>query len=167
VVNTGPGKGKTTAALGILFRALGHGHKAAFIQFIKSAPTGESRFMENYAKEHPDILHYARVGLGFIHDNPTDEDRAKVKEAMELATRLAKEKDLIVLDEVNIALDKGLLSIEDMKKFLDERPEGLNLVFTGRGCPEEIMELADTVTEMHEIKHAYHAGIPARKGVDF
>jgi cob(I)alamin adenosyltransferase len=167
LVNTGPGKGKTTAALGTLIRALGHGHKAGFIQFIKSAPTGESRFLEEYAKKHPDTLTYARLGLGFIRDNPTKEDMAKAMEGLELAKKLALETDILFLDEINIALAKGLISVDDMRSFIQERPKTLNLVLTGRGCPEEIIDLADTATEMTEIKHAYKNGIPARKGVDF
>jgi cob(I)alamin adenosyltransferase len=167
LVNTGPGKGKTTAAIGILIRALGHGHKAAFIQFIKSAPTGESRFLEDLAKKDPDALRYAKIGLGFVRDAPSEEDIRKAREGLDLARELAETKDLIVLDEINIALDKGLISVEEMAGFIKGRPKGLNLVMTGRGCPPEIQELADTVTEMTEIKHAYHAGIPARKGIDF
>jgi cob(I)alamin adenosyltransferase len=150
-----------------LVRALGHGFKTAFIQFIKSAPTGESRFLEKYAESHPEYLYYARIGLGFLQEVPSEEDIAKAKEGMALAAKLSLEKDLIVLDEINIALDKGLIAIPDMAKFIRERPEKLHLILTGRGCPEPIVEMADTVTEMCEIKHAYHAGIPARKGVDF
>jgi cob(I)alamin adenosyltransferase len=167
LVNTGKGKGKTTASLGTLIRALGQGHKVGFIQFIKSAPSGESKFLEKYAQEHPEILSYARIGLGFLKDDPSSEDALKAKEGMELAEKLSHEKDLLVLDEINIALDKGLLPIEDMVKFIKEKPEKLSLILTGRGCPQEIIELAHTVTEMIEVKHAYHAGIPAKKGIDF
>jgi cob(I)alamin adenosyltransferase len=167
LVNTGPGKGKTTASLGTLIRALGQGHRAAFIQFIKSAPTGESKFLEKYAAEHPETLHYARIGLGFLKEGPSEGDKAKAREGMELAARLSQEKDLIVLDEVNIALSKGLIPVEDMVRFISEKPERLSLILTGRGCPQEIIDLAHTVTEMNEIKHAFHAGIPAKKGIDF
>jgi cob(I)alamin adenosyltransferase len=167
LVNTGPGKGKTTAALGTLVRALGHGHKTALIQFIKSAPTGESRFLESFEKRDPESVTYARIGLGFIRDNPTEDDFKMAKEGMDLARDFSKVKNLLVLDEVNIALDKGLIPVAEMREFLENRPEGLTVILTGRGCPAEIVEIADTVTEMTEIKHAYHAGIPAKKGVDF
>ncbi|MDR2338927.1 MAG: cob(I)yrinic acid a,c-diamide adenosyltransferase [Deltaproteobacteria bacterium] len=167
LVNTGTGKGKTTASLGTLIRALGQGHKAAFIQFIKSAPSGESKFLENYAKEHPDMLDYARIGLGFLKDEPSEGDRQRALDGLELAKKLSHDKDLIVLDEVNIAMDKGLLPIPDMVAFIEGRPEKLSLILTGRGCPPEIVALANTVTEMTEIKHAYHQGIPAKKGIDF
>ncbi|MDR2351787.1 MAG: cob(I)yrinic acid a,c-diamide adenosyltransferase [Deltaproteobacteria bacterium] len=167
LVNTGPGKGKTTAALGVLARALGHGHKVAFIQFIKAKPTGESRFMEAYAKEHPDSLIYARIGLGFIRGEPSEEDKKKAKEGMDLAVNLSEKRDLIVLDEVNIAVEKGLIPLEDFLNFLLNRPPSLSLILTGRGCLQEIIDIADTVTEMKEIKHAYHSGIPAKRGIDF
>ncbi|MDR2406089.1 MAG: cob(I)yrinic acid a,c-diamide adenosyltransferase [Deltaproteobacteria bacterium] len=167
LVNTGKGKGKTTASLGTLIRALGQGHSAGFIQFIKSAPSGESKFLEKYAQEHPESLHYARIGLGFLKDDPSNEDAAKAKEGMELARKLSQEKDLLVLDEINIALDKGLIPIPEMVEFIKGKPEKLSLILTGRGCPPEIIELANTVTEMNEIKHAYHSGIPAKKGIDF
>jgi cob(I)alamin adenosyltransferase len=123
--------------------------------------------LEEYSKNHPEAVHYARIGLGFIRDEPSEEDIAKAREGMDLARKLSLEKDLLVLDEVNIALAKGLISISEMTDFITQRPPKLNLILTGRGCPPEIIELADTATEMGEIKHAYHAGIPARKGVDF
>jgi cob(I)alamin adenosyltransferase len=167
VVNTGAGKGKTTASLGILIRALGQGYKAAFLQFVKSASTGESKFLEKYAAEHPELLTYARLGLGFLNDNPSPEDVAKAREGLELAASLRGEKDLIVLDEINIALAKGLIPVPEMVEFINNKPAKLSLVLTGRGCPPEIIALAHTVTEMTEIKHAYHAGIPAKKGIDF
>jgi cob(I)alamin adenosyltransferase len=167
LINTGKGKGKTTAAIGTLIRALGHGHKAAFIQFIKKSPTGESRFLTDWATKNPNHFYFAQIGLGFVRDSPTEEDRAKAMEALGLAFELSQNMDLIILDEVNIALNKGLIPLEKLVKFVKERPKGLNLVFTGRGCPPDLIELADTVTEMTEIKHAYHSGIPARKGIDF
>jgi cob(I)alamin adenosyltransferase len=166
VINTGPGKGKTTAALGVVVRALGHRQKVAFLQFIKSSATGESRFLENLAEKNSDFF-YARLGLGFVRDSPTTDDRAKALEAWELAKTLRKKNDLLVLDEINVAVDKGLIPVEELVSFLKEAPWGLNIVLTGRGCPDKIIELADTVTFMAEIKHAYKSGIPARKGLDY
>jgi cob(I)alamin adenosyltransferase len=166
IVNTGPGKGKTTASLGVVVRALGHGQRVAFLQFIKSSATGESIFLEKLAEKNDDLF-YARLGLGFIRDSPTADDRAKAMEAMELAKTLREKYDLLVLDEINVALNKGLIPLEEAINFLKESPRSLNIVLTGRGCPEEILNLADTVTFMTEIKHAYKAGIPARKGIDY
>jgi cob(I)alamin adenosyltransferase len=167
LINTGNGKGKTTAAIGTAVRALGHGQKVVFLQFIKSAPTGESRFLERYAQQHPDRLCYHMLGLGFIKNDPSAQDLAKANQAMEMAEKLQPNADLIVLDEINIALSKGLILVERVKKFLLERPESQNVILTGRNCPDELYEMADTITEMTEIKHAYRQGKPAAKGVDF
>jgi cob(I)alamin adenosyltransferase len=167
VVNTGPGKGKTTAALGVAIRALGHGQRVVFLQFIKSQDTGESRFLELYAAGHPDRLYYGRLGLGFLRGAPTEADRAKAAEAMATAERERAGADLVVLDEINVALDKGLIDLERVKAFLGGRPPGQSVVLTGRGCPAELVGLAHTVTEMGEVKHAFRQGVKARKGVDW
>jgi cob(I)alamin adenosyltransferase len=167
VVNTGPGKGKTTAALGVAVRALGHGQRVVFLQFIKSQDTGESRFLETYAADHPDRLYYGKLGLGFVRGAPTAADLAKADEAMATAERERAGADLVVLDEINVALDKGLVEIGRVKRFIAERPDGQSVILTGRGCPEELYELAHTVTEMGDVKHAYRQGLKARRGVDF
>jgi cob(I)alamin adenosyltransferase len=167
LINTGPGKGKTTAAIGTLIRGIGQGHRTAFIQFIKSTVTGESRFLSEYAKTYPEKLFYAKMGLGFLKTGPTEKDLEKARQAMELAYQYRDGTDLLVLDEVNVAVNKGLIPLQDAVDFAEGRPPRLNLIFTGRGCPQELINLADTVTEMTEIKHAYRSGIPARKGIDF
>ena len=168
LINTGPGKGKTTAALGVVLRALGHGQRVVFLQFIKSKATGESRFLERYAADKPDSLWYGRLGLGFVgRGGATAEDLAKAAEAMATAEKVRDGADLVVLDEVNVALDLGLVDIERVKGFLEEKPERQSVILTGRGCPKELYDLADTVTEMADIKHAYRQGVKARRGVDF
>jgi cob(I)alamin adenosyltransferase len=167
LINTGPGKGKTTAALGVTLRALGYGQKVVFLQFIKSAATGESRFLEKYASEHPTELHYARLGLGFVGNEPSPGDKAKAEEAMAEAFSRRQGADLVVLDEINVALDKGMIPSAEVKRFILEKPAGQSLVLTGRGCPDDIIELAQTVTCMTEVKHAYKSGIKALRGVDF
>ena len=167
LINTGPGKGKTTAALGVVLRALGHGHKVVFLQFIKSQATGESKFLEEYAAANPSRLWYGRLGLGFVRGGATEEDLAKAAEAMDTAERERPGADLVVLDEVNVALDKGLVDVGRVRRFIEERPEGQSVILTGRGCPEELYELADTITEMGDVKHAYRQGLKARRGVDF
>jgi cob(I)alamin adenosyltransferase len=167
LVNTGKGKGKTTAALGVTLRALGYGQRVVFLQFIKSSPTGESRFLESYAQEHPDKLHYDRLGLGFVGDQPTAADKEMATKAMKEAEKHRKNADLVVLDELNVALSVGLVPLEWAKDFIKSRPEGQNIILTGRGCPEELFDLAHTITEMTDIKHAYRQGIKAKKGVDF
>jgi cob(I)alamin adenosyltransferase len=167
LINTGPGKGKTTAALGVAVRALGHGRRVAFLQFIKQSATGESRFLEEYAGEHPDQLYYARLGLGFVGKEPSAADLAKAAEGMAEAEKRRQWADLLVLDEVNVALDKGLVPLEWAVGFIRGRPRGQDLVLTGRGCPRELYDLAQTVTEMAEVKHAFRQGHKARKGLDF
>jgi cob(I)alamin adenosyltransferase len=167
LINTGSGKGKTTAALGVTLRALGHDRKVVFLQFIKSSPTGESVFLERYAQEHPDKLHYAKFGLGFVGDNPKQADIEMAQLAMKEAEIHQGEADLMVLDELNVALSLGLVPLEWAKNFITTRPEKQDIIITGRNCPEELSLLAHTMTEMKEIKHAYHQGIKAKKGFDY
>jgi cob(I)alamin adenosyltransferase len=167
LVNTGNGKGKTTAALGVTLRALGHNRRVVFLQFIKSASTGESAFLESYAKDHPDRLHYARLGLGFVGDKPKPADLEMAAKAMKEAETSRHQADLVVLDELNVALSLGLVPLEWAINYLETRPEDQDIILTGRDCPEELYQLAHTVTEMREVKHAYRQGIKAKKGVDY
>lgn len=168
LVNTGPGKGKTTAALGVTLRALGQGFKVAFLQFIKDQETGESRFLKEYDQSQPGRLYYNRLGLGLIPGEPSPEDRAKAAEALKKADELLKmDYDLVVLDEICVALAKGLIPTEAVVKMLKSKPPRQHLILTGRGCPEEVIALADTVTEMTPVKHAYQNGISACKGIEF
>ncbi|MDR0621020.1 MAG: cob(I)yrinic acid a,c-diamide adenosyltransferase [Deltaproteobacteria bacterium] len=167
LVNTGPGKGKTTAALGVTLRALGHGRRVLFLQFIKSASTGESAFLDEYAREHPDRLYFAKLGLGFVGDRPKEADLEMAKVAMGEAEARRREADLVVLDELNVAVSLGLVPLGWAKNFIETRPEDQDIVITGRDCPEELCDLAHTVTEMREVKHAYRQGIKAKKGVDY
>ncbi|MDR2443911.1 MAG: cob(I)yrinic acid a,c-diamide adenosyltransferase [Deltaproteobacteria bacterium] len=167
LINTGCGKGKTTAALGTVLRALGHGHRVVFLQFIKSQATGESRFLESYAAEHPDKLFYSRLGLGFVRDKASEKDLAKASEAMATAEKERDNARLVVLDEINIVLDKGMIPIERVKEFIKTKPTDQSIILTGRNCPKELYDLAHTITEMTDIKHAYREGIKAQRGVDF
>lgn len=181
LINTGPGKGKTTAAIGLTVRALGQGFDVAFLQFVKSQATGESRFLEAYAAKHPASgierdrktedegrLFYKRMGLGFVFDSPTQADRDKAAEALaEAAGLLDGRFDLVVLDEICVAMAKGLIASSSVLELIAAREPSVNLVLTGRGCPEDIMAVADTVTEMRVVKHAYQAGIKARRGIEF
>jgi cob(I)alamin adenosyltransferase len=168
LINTGPGKGKTTAALGTAVRALGQDCRVAFLQFIKNTDTGESRFLSDFAALHPDRLYYNRLGLGFLSKTPSHEERAKAAEALDEARRLMTGGyDLVVLDEICVAAGKGLIEAGAVADMLKNRPEAVSVILTGRGCPDELVELADTVTEMTEIKHAYQKGIKARRGIEF
>ncbi|MDR0881087.1 MAG: cob(I)yrinic acid a,c-diamide adenosyltransferase [Candidatus Adiutrix sp.] len=168
LVNTGPGKGKTTAALGVAVRALGQGFKVAFLQFIKNQETGESRFLKEYAENHPGRLYYNRLGLGLILGQPSAGDRAQAEAALKAAGELlAGDYDLVVLDEICVAVSLGLIEAQAVAGLITSRPPRLNLILTGRGCPPEIIDLADTVTEMTLVKHAYQAGLPASRGIEF
>ncbi|UQZ88118.1 cob(I)yrinic acid a,c-diamide adenosyltransferase [Deltaproteobacteria bacterium Smac51] len=168
LINTGPGKGKTTAALGTAIRALGQGYKVAFLQFIKNQETGESLMLKEYGDNHPGRLYYNRLGLGLFRGEPSEADKAKAAEALKAARGLlAGDYDLVVLDEICVAVSNGLISVEDAMELIKAKPLAMNLIMTGRGCPQEIIDLADTVTEMTVIKHAYQKGIPARRGIEF
>jgi len=165
---TGNGKGKTTAALGQVLRAAGHGFKAAVIQFIKNMEnTGEIRTAKKILAEHLEIY---PMGTGFTWD-------AKDKEELPLAAEkgwiLAKEKirsgnyGMIILDELTYALNYGLLDQNEVIRFLEEKPSRLHIIITGRDADDKLIDLADLVTEMREIKHPYQKGVKAIKGIEF
>ncbi len=168
LINTGPGKGKTTASLGTALRALGHGHKVAVLQFMKSQKTGEGAFLEDYAAAHPDKLHYQRFGLGFVMGEPSPADLAEAREALDQAAScLTGDFNLVVLDEICVALSLNMLDLAEVVELVRNRRQGMSVILTGRGCPRALIDLADTVTEMTEIKHAYQQGIKAAPGIEF
>jgi cob(I)alamin adenosyltransferase len=170
LVNTGDGKGKTTAALGTVLRAVGYGHHCLIVQFIKGSWTyGE---MKSIKRLEPEV-EFHRMGKGFvgiIDDNlPREEHEKAAREALAFAKdRLASgEYRLVLLDEIFVAIGLNLITTAEVLLLLDARPSQTTLILTGRGAPAEIIERADTVTEMREIKHAYRKGILAQRGVDF
>ncbi|MCS7286184.1 MAG: cob(I)yrinic acid a,c-diamide adenosyltransferase [Anaerolineae bacterium] len=166
-VYTGDGKGKTTAALGLALRAAGHGLKTCIIQFMKGWPNyGELKSVGNI----PEITLRQFGGPHFVdRNNPSLQDIEMAHEALEEARRamLSGQYDIIVLDEINVALDFGLLSLEEVIALLEEKPEGVELILTGRNAHPEIIKRAHLVTEMKEVKHPYREGIVARKGIDY
>ena len=170
IVYTGNGKGKTTAALGMALRAVGYNHKICIIQFIKGSwPYGE---IESVKRLQPE-LELVIVGKGFvgiIDDKSPKEDHEKVaKEAI----RISNEKiqsgnyDIIILDEINYAVNLNLISVDDVLNIIKSKPKGVDLVLTGNYAKDEVIEIADLVTEMREIKHPFQQGIKAKKGIDF
>ena len=166
-VYTGNGKGKTTAAFGLACRAVGYGLKVFIIQFMKgNIAYGE---MES-AKRLAPSLTIKQMGRGcLVRRNALDPvDFSSAQEAMDLAREVLRggEYDLVILDEINIAVDLGLVNKEEVLKLMDERPSQVELVLTGRYAASEILERADLVTEMVEIKHYYHKGIKARDGIE-
>jgi len=170
-VYTGEGKGKTTAAAGLAVRAAGHGLKVLFVQFFKedSAPSGEKEYFRRPDSgievlrsncRHP-MFTGGATDIGFVKKSVVDTYALAKKRAG------SGEFDLLVLDEIMSALNGGWVELDDLLKFLDTRPTGLEVALTGRNAPVELVQSADYVTEMLKIKHPYDAGVPARKGIDF
>ena len=167
ILLTGNGKGKTSSAFGMVMRALGYGHKVAVVQFIKGEQlSGEELYLRNHC---PQVKFY-QMGTGFTWDT---QDRSADIAAAEKTWAVAEEAladeqyDLVVLDELTYMLSFKYLDKEQVLKALKNRPYEQSLVVTGRGGGSELSELADTVSEIREIKHAYNEGVMARKGVDF
>ncbi|RLB07439.1 MAG: cob(I)yrinic acid a,c-diamide adenosyltransferase [Deltaproteobacteria bacterium] len=166
-VYTGNGKGKTTAALGLACRAVGHGYKVFVIQFMK----GDIEYGElETAKRLAPYLTIRQMGRKYFvsRENPDPEDVKLAQEALALATEviMGGEYDIVILDEVNVALDFGLIKKEEVLKLMDERPSNVELILTGRYAAEEIIGKADLVTEMREVKHYYQKGIQSREGIE-
>lgn len=170
VVYTGKGKGKTTAALGIVLRAVGHGYKVGMVQFIK----GEWYYGElTSSKRLEPEFEMIAAGKGFVgiidDDHPIEEHQKAASEAVELV----KEKlasglyDVMILDEINYAVKLNLVSVDDVLGIIAAKPEKTTLVLTGNYAHEKVIEAADLVTEMREVKHPYKKGIKAKKGIDF
>ncbi len=168
IVNTGNGKGKTTAALGTVFRALGQGFKVAMIQFIKGGwRYGELKAAEKFADFSLEPMGHGFIKLG--DGDPAPEDCALAEKTWAKCAEkiLSDEYDLVVCDEVNYALSYGLLPVAMVLKTLSRKPQRLHVILTGRNAPEELIEMADMVTEMREIKHPYQKGIKAQRGIEF
>jgi cob(I)alamin adenosyltransferase len=165
-VYTGHGKGKTTAAFGLVVRALGRGMRAGIVQFIKGKwKTGERAFAESL----PNLTFHV-MGLGFTWESDDlSKDKAAAIHAWETARGLIQggEHDVVVLDEITYAFHYGFLVLDDVLEALRARPSHVHVVLTGRNAPEARVALADLVTEMKPIKHPFEAGIPAQIGVDF
>ncbi len=167
IVFTGAGKGKSTAAFGMLLRAVQHGLRVGVVQFIKGAiPSGEAEAF----KAFDDRVEWYRMGEGFHWITQDSElDRRAARNAWEKSLELMNRPDIgmLLLDEINVAIRLGQLPLEDVLAALQRKREMLHVVLTGRGAPPELIELADLVTEMRMVKHPYRAGIKAQKGIEF
>jgi cob(I)alamin adenosyltransferase len=166
-VYTGDGKGKTTAALGLALRAAGHGWRTFFGQFMKGQEYGELEAAQLLG-DRLTIRQFGRPT--FVHaDEASPEDVRIAREGLAAAREamLSQEYEIVVLDEINVALYFELLTIEDVLALIDAKPPQVELVLTGRRVPQEILDRADYVTEMREIEHPYQRGIRARKGIEF
>ncbi|MDH5370825.1 MAG: cob(I)yrinic acid a,c-diamide adenosyltransferase [Gammaproteobacteria bacterium] len=166
VITTGNGKGKSSSGFGMVARALGHGMKVGIIQFIKGAfSTGEESFFRRF----PDEVEYHVMGDGFTWETQNrDQDVKTATLAWEKAKRMLNDEsyDLILLDELNIVLKYQYLPIDEVIKDLQNRPIMQHVVITGRAAKDELIEIADTVTEMKDVKHAFRSGIKAQKGIE-
>lgn len=168
IVHTGNGKGKTTAALGMVLRSLGHGYRVAIIQFIKGAwePAEKAVF-----SKWPDQLEFHALGEGFTWETQDrDRDIQKVREAWDLGLSFIRnpEFQLVLLDEINVAIKLGYLPVEDVLTGLADKPADTHVILTGRGAPQALIEQADLVTEMSLVKHPFRElGIKAQPGIEF
>ncbi len=186
-VYTGNGKGKTTAAFGLAFRAIGWGLKVYVIQFMKMGTYGENqsskKFAENLRVDYvgkpyfiaweediplADRERIRNIKL-FPRGKPPSDYVSMAQDSLKAAERemISDEWDIIIMDEINVALYYELIQKEQLLAFIEKKPQNVELVFTGRNVPEEILQKADLITEMREIKHPYAQGVSARRGVDF
>lgn len=165
-VYTGNGKGKTTASLGLVLRAAGAGMQIYFGQFMKKGNTSEIRALRDFLSSAVTVEQY---GSGAELSGPDRERdtacaRAGYEKARDALT--SGKYDLVVLDEILVAEHLGLLAVDDLLRLMDQRPEHTELVLTGRWAAEQVCQRADLVTEMGEVKHYFHAGLPARTGIE-
>ncbi len=168
-VYTGDGKGKTTAAMGLALRAAGRGYRVFICQFMKGRDTGEAIAIRKYLSKSIDIFQCGGKGFVFSRDNPPKKEIERAKEALRKSRKmlLSGEYDVVILDEVNVAVYFNLLREEEVLDLISKRPKGVELILTGRMASEKTIEAADLVTEMKEIKHYYKDKIPAREGIEY
>ncbi|MEO5804986.1 cob(I)yrinic acid a,c-diamide adenosyltransferase [Devosia sp.] len=167
IVHTGKGKGKSTAAFGMVFRAIGHGFKVGIVQFVKGAwGTGERDVLEKFS----DLVTIRAMGEGFTWDT---QDRQRDLAAAAAAWKQAKEMiadpayKMVLLDELNICLRYDYLPLEEVIEVLKNKPRDTHVIVTGRNAKDELIEIADLVTEMTEIKHPFRTGVKAQAGIEF
>jgi len=169
IVNTGPGKGKTTAAMGTALRAVGQGMRVLMLQFLK----GSWHYGElDAVKAFGDRFVMKQMGRGFVKVGGAETDPEDVRMVEEAwreaeAAILSGEWDLVVLDEINYAISYGMLDAAKVVEVLKRRPEMVHVILTGRSAHATIIEVADTVTEMRQVKHAYEKGVMAQKGIEY
>jgi cob(I)alamin adenosyltransferase len=164
LVYTGDGKGKTTAALGMAMRASGHGRKVVFIQFLKGESYGEHLFISQHHAF--DIM---QISTGSSFNKPKEQLKQEAQQTLAFAEEqmLSGKYDLIILDEVFVAVFQSLITTAQVMEFLDKKPKTIDLLLTGRKAPVEIIQRANLVTEMLMIKHPYNEGIGARRGIEY
>lgn len=163
-IYTGNGKGKTTAALGLATRALGAGLRVFIAQFIKDMKYSEANFFDSINNGKVRMEQFGR-GCSF-HREFTQDDAEAAQQGLTVVKSTLQEWDLIILDEITHAIKHNLISLEDVISLLEQKPENVEIVLTGRDAPEKLIEIADLVTEMREVKHYFKKGVYARKGIE-
>lgn len=164
-VYTGNGKGKTTAAIGVTMRAVAAGMKIYFCQFLKDKDSGEHKIFADY----PDSITVERFGAGkFVMGKPSQEEYEAAARGWERCREavLSGKYDLVVADELNVAASLGLVAPDEILEMMQQKPAYTELIMTGRGAADEVMDRADLVTEMLEIRHYYKQGVQARVGIE-
>lgn len=171
VINTGNGKGKSSAAFGVVARALGHGFRVAVVQFVKGrSDTGEEAFYRRVAETMPGVLNWHVSGEGFTWETQDSQrDKAAAEAAWAIATRYLSDPQvgLVVLDEFTYTLKYGWLDVVEVLDALASRPHMQHVIVTGRAAPPALIEAADTVTDMTMVKHAFRSGVKAMPGLEW
>jgi cob(I)alamin adenosyltransferase len=164
-VYTGSGKGKTTASLGLAVRAAGHNFKVAIVHFMKIWNYGEVRSLR---KLGIDLFRYGTTEL-IDPKNPSPVDFDQASKALSKAQQLIEkgDHDILILDEITVAVDFNLIPLKSVIDLIDKKPDNLELILTGRTCPDELIKRADLVSQINEIKHPFRKGVKARKGIEF
>jgi len=167
-IYTGDGKGKTTAAVGLTLRAIASGYKVFFCQFMKGEESGEIRAL----KKHSESIDVFLCGISKFCVNKKNPSREQVKAArkgFELAKKaiFSRKYDLVVLDEINMAICYNLINLEDVINILKDKPSSVEIILTGRNAPSELYPYADLISEIKEIKHYYKEGVKARRGIEY
>ncbi|MDA7947854.1 MAG: cob(I)yrinic acid a,c-diamide adenosyltransferase [Hyphomicrobiaceae bacterium] len=167
IVHTGKGKGKSTAAFGIVFRSLGHGHKVGVVQFVKGAwETGERDVLAKF----DDLVTFKTMGEGFTWETQDRQrDIAAARSAWDEAKKMIADPsyNLILLDELNIVLRYDYLPLDEVLDVLTSKPDDTHVIVTGRNAKDELIEIADLVTEMTQVKHPFRSGVKAQEGIEF
>ena len=168
-IYTGNGKGKTTAAMGLAFRAAGDGMEVKVVQFLKSWKTGELESAKRF--DNLEILRFEKV-KGFtweLNEEELAQLKSEVRVGFDFVKGLVENRgcDILILDEVMGTLSNGLITEEQLIELIDKKPDDVELIMTGRNVPESIMQRANLVTEMKDLKHYFNEGVPARRGIEF
>lgn len=169
-VYTGNGKGKTTASIGLGIRAYGNGLKVIMIQFLKSGITGELNLLNNLGENFKVYRFEKEKDFTWnLTDEQKEELKKEITEGFDFAKKVVKEDlcDMLILDEVMASVNGGYIKEDDVVKLIENKPENMEIVLTGRNVPKAIADKSDLITEMKDIKHYFNNGVPARKGIEF